>query len=1091
MIATQSLYRAGANDNGPMSRHRLGPALVLVIIVAQQALGIMPGAGGPEATAPRAAAGVVVLFDEAHFPVYTVNPANPSGYGSGNNPQGAYAAFAGVMTRAGMTVRTLDYGGSLNATTLSGVSTLVIACSRGKDPTDSVYSPYTTDEVSAVVNYVRGGGGLLLIGDHTDFPPAIFPISDQFGVKFGQALLRDPTDYVQNASAIPPVPDPSEGPVFIVFGQDNFNNHPIMDNITRVELYRTDIFAALPAEAQPLITSDADTYIVDGNGNSAPAPRSVVSAAIPSNGTAGAGRIVVVADTNTFETDENRDGEDTDMDLFDSDNARYGTQIVEWLSGIPAIFGVELVSAEKGTIGQKELGHECDAGRNTTFYLQVKNGGNRADSFDIVLSGATSGWTASTGISSVTLKMDDSRIFPLEVSVPPAAAPGSGARFRIDAVSRGDPSVRASMNCTVQVPVVHDITLTCADNRRMVHAGETAEYRLVLGNRGNMHETVWMSAPGPDGWETELDMPSVEMDAGTTRNITLRVTPPAGALGGAVAKIAVGAETAGPTVRQASAEVFTTVIQAFCFTLSCPAPFQAVDPGSLVSFPVLVTNNGNGDDQISLTLAGGGKWGGRIEPAEVSLPWNSTVQAAVVARAPPNSPAGERLELEARGMSVREPTARANISLAAQVNRMGKFQLGIEPPTQWADPGGVAEFNVTVTNIGNAGDTILLATDKPARLSRDEVTLEPGASMSVRLVYQVDAGEPAGAQHLVEVTGTSSANSSVWSSAGAVVVVNHVRRVVAALSPDALAVAPGGRGECVLSVDNGGNGPESVSVRIERVLAGWGRTPDSVLAIGAGGSGRRNLSIEVPAGTAAGANVLQVNVSWGAGLFSLLPLTVDVPRVLGFDCSVQPPGRAVLPGREANFTILLDNTGNSPENISLSGTGRLAGWVLPAERTVTVNRSGTREVRLGVRPGPGAVPGRYTIGFAAVGEGNDSRNVLLNLTVKEAATGSGEFPCLAAAAVLMGVAAVAWLARRRLARTAGASAVDDAPSRVPAEAPEGPQEGTGEAWRDTVRAGWLPGAGEADTAAAEAPRRPVAARPPPEASSASSRPRQR
>ena len=1040
-----------------MSRPRLGPALVIAILLAQQLPGNGPGAAEPERAEPRAAAaGAVVLFDEAHFPVYTVNPDNPSGYNRGINPQGAYADFAVVLARAGMTVRTLDFGGSLNATTLGGVGALVIGCSQGKDAYDQYSRPYTSDEISAVVDFVQSGGGLFLIGDHTTFPPAIFPISDRFGIKFGQQLLCDPTDHVENTSVDPPVPDPvAEGPVFIVFGNDNFNNHPIMDNITRVELYRTDIFTALPPEAVPLIISDTDTYYRDSLNNSVPAPQSIVSAAIPSNGTAGAGRIVVVADTNTFETDENRDSEDADMDLFDSDNSRYGAQIMEWLTGMPVRFAVRLGSAEKETLGQKEVTHDCPAGFNTTFYVQVNNTGNRADSFDIDLSGGAAGWTASQGIDSVTLKMADARIFPLAVSVPQGAAPGASARFRLDATSRGDPSVSASMNCTVRVPVVHSINLTCADNRKMVRAGETAEYRLLLSNRGNVLESIALSAPGPEEWGISLDAAAAKLEPGSTRTILLQVSPPAGALGGTVARIVAAAESAGPPVQIATAEVFTTVLQTFDFTLSCPSPLQAVDPGSVVSFPLIVRNRGNGDDEVSLRLAGTGKWGAYIEPSDVVLPFNSTVQAAMVARAPQNAPAGDRLELSVQGMSLLEPTARANISLAAVVNRMGKFRIQVEPSRAWADPGAVAAFDVTVTNIGNAAETVILVTDAPARLSGGEAALEPGAETSIRLTYQVAADEPAGAQHFLEVTGKSSVNSTVWSAAGAVVEVNQVHRVRAALLPERLVIRPGGRGECELSVGNDGNGPEAVSVRLERIPAGWDRVPDAALALEPRALRQQWIAIDVPAGTPAGIYGLAVNISWGAGSQMLLPLSVEVPRVFGFSCSVQPEGRSVPAGKEAAYTVVIDNLGNSPENISLSGTGARAGWVLPAERTVTVNRSGGREVRLGVRPGPGAVGGRYIMTLLAEGEGNDSCNVSFNLTVKEAATGTGEFPCLTAAVVLLGVSAVAWLARRRRGRVAGASVAEDASAApiVPAEAAGDTAEGTGEAEGGHGRAG--------------------------------------
>jgi len=995
-----------------MPRSSLGPVLVLLVLVAQPMLVWAPEAfasSGPRIV-PAAA---VVLFDEAHFPVYTVNPGNPSGYANGNGPQGAYAAFARVLSNAGFTVRTLDYGSSLDTGALSGVKVLVIVCSQGKDPY-SYYSPapYTGGEINAVVDFVRNGGGLFLIGDHTEFPPAIFPIAGQFGIAFGQKMLSDPNDYVENYSS----GQPPEGHVFIVFGRDNFNDHPIMGNITRVELYRTDIFSGLPPEAQPLIISDEDTSTIDQNGSMAPAPRSIVSAAIPSNGTAGAGRIVVVADTNTFETDENRDSEDTDMDLFDSDNARYGAQIVEWLADLLGHLDVGLGSAEKDSMGQPSITHNCTAGGDTKFYVEVKNTGYAADSYDLsAAETGSAGWGSTLSVQSVKLNAADARIFTLTVQVPPGARAGASVRFQLEARSRSDPFLAAFMNCTVNVPALHNITLTCADNRKGVHNGQVAIYDLLLSNRGNVRENVELAAPGPPGWECSLDIASLELEAASNRTLRLSVAPPPGVLGGTEAKVVATATSDQAPGERASADTYTRVIQSFSIMLLCSEPVQGVDPGSLVSFPVLVKNTGNGDDEVSLSLAGASPWGAYLEPSGLILPYNSTLQAAVVARAPDQSPAGESLELEVLGMSVLEPSARANISLSAVVNRLGKFRIQIEPFKRSADPGGLADFNVTVTNIGNAPETVMLSAGEPARLSGKEATVLPGVPAILTLSFPVPAGDMAHAQHFLEVTGISSINSSIWASAGAVVVVNQLHLVRAELSPDRLSIPPGEEGNSTLVVHNGGNGPEVVAARLERTPAGWmSEIKDAVMNIVAGGRLERHLIVGLLARTPAGSYDLSLNLSYSTGQWQLLPLMVEVPRVFDFTSSIRPATRSVVAGKHALFTLVLDNLGNSPELVRLSPAGARASWITMALNSTVVNYSGESQIEMRVRPGPEAMPGKYRLSILASGEGNETREVYFNLTVRETETSGSDMPCILGALMIAAASAAAYLARRKL-----------------------------------------------------------------------------
>jgi uncharacterized membrane protein len=268
----------------------------------------------------------------------------------------------------------------------------------------------------------------------------------------------------------------------------------------------------------------------------------------------------------------------------------------------------------------------------------------------------------------------------------------------------------------------------------------------------------------------------------------------------------------------------------------------------------------------------------------------------------------------------------------------------------------------------------------------------------------------------------------VWSSAGAVVVVNQVHRMRASLSTDMLVIAPCEHNSSSLSIGNEGNGPEAVSIRLDNAPAGWSwEIGDAILALQAGARREERLCISIPGGTPAGIRELAVNISYGTKSFLLLPLTVEVPRIFGLNCSITPAGRSVGAGKQASFDLRIDNLGNSPEKIMLAGSGPRASWIHPAEDTLLVNLSGGREMELRVRPGPEAMPGKYLLVLLVTGEGNDSCNVSFNLTVREAATATSDLPCLLGAALLLAASTVAYVVRRRLPRAAGAT-VDPEPS---------------------------------------------------------------
>jgi len=268
-----------------------------------------------------------VLFDETHLPVYTVNPANPAGYAAVNPDNGVYAEFAGLMQAAGYEVRTLDDGNAFDAAALADVDVLVIVCSQ---------QPYTEPELTVMADFVGNGGSLFLIGDHTTFDDPVNGVAALFGVSYGDDLVQDASSAVGS---------PPDGDVFWVLDSDNILAHPIMEGVSRMETYRTNIFTALPDNADVLTVTDADASIPNAPTNIAikgdvpgadagPDLTSEVGETVTFEGAGwleGIGRVVMTSDTNYFETDEDRDG-DEEVDLFDSDNEVFGLNSVDWLS---------------------------------------------------------------------------------------------------------------------------------------------------------------------------------------------------------------------------------------------------------------------------------------------------------------------------------------------------------------------------------------------------------------------------------------------------------------------------------------------------------------------------------------------------------------------------------------------------------------------------------------------------------------------------------------------------------------------------------------------------------------------------------------
>jgi hypothetical protein len=120
-------------------------------------------------------AGPVVAIDEAHFNFHTESSR--------------YEPLAKLLRNDGYTVRA---GTELfSAASLASADVLVIANAGIMNPAGPATPAFTPQECAAVVDWVRGGGALLLIADHAPAGAAAALLGQSFGVEMGKGWSFD------------------------------------------------------------------------------------------------------------------------------------------------------------------------------------------------------------------------------------------------------------------------------------------------------------------------------------------------------------------------------------------------------------------------------------------------------------------------------------------------------------------------------------------------------------------------------------------------------------------------------------------------------------------------------------------------------------------------------------------------------------------------------------------------------------------------------------------------------------------------------------------------------------------------------------
>ncbi|MDI6805295.1 MAG: S8 family serine peptidase, partial [Candidatus Bathyarchaeia archaeon] len=242
-----------------------------------------------------------VTFEEAHLPSYTIDD-NPAA-----DIAGGYGEFSDYLASNGYLISTIDPGTVLDSSVLASVDLLVIVA-----PMNS----YSTSELSAIENWVKDGGKLLLISDWFDYGAQARTIAQRFGIVLPGDGICDSNENVGY-------------PLWPYYDDENLLVHPITTGVTRVEMYAGDGITSAPSGEISLIVTDSDKtayWYFDGTPTDG---ISVMSAF--EGGVVGSGKLVIITDSNIWDSvyDVDNDG---DLDFYDSDNEILAFNTINWLA---------------------------------------------------------------------------------------------------------------------------------------------------------------------------------------------------------------------------------------------------------------------------------------------------------------------------------------------------------------------------------------------------------------------------------------------------------------------------------------------------------------------------------------------------------------------------------------------------------------------------------------------------------------------------------------------------------------------------------------------------------------------------------------
>ena len=255
-----------------------------------------------------------VLFDEAHHNFHT--------------SEGRYKPFVDLLLNDGY--RIVRNREPFTKASLSSFKVLVIANALGAEEMDDKgadASAFTEEECAAVQEWVKGGGSLFLIADHTPFGGAAAALATRFGVDMNNGYTFDPQNSVAGS--------PSQ----LIFSRENklLASHPILEGRNeeeRINLLRSFTGQSLKGPEGSVAILGLSASAADSPGFEATSPVSAAGRAQALALKFGKGRVVVQGEAAMLSaqisgTEKRRMG----MNVPGNDNKQYALNVMHWLSG--------------------------------------------------------------------------------------------------------------------------------------------------------------------------------------------------------------------------------------------------------------------------------------------------------------------------------------------------------------------------------------------------------------------------------------------------------------------------------------------------------------------------------------------------------------------------------------------------------------------------------------------------------------------------------------------------------------------------------------------------------------------------------------
>ena len=317
-------------------------------------------------------------------------------------------------------------------------------------------------------------------------------------------------------------------------------------------------------------------------------------------------------------------------------------------SGVYQLVTLEANVADNFALSSTGSGNEyvdngCDADDTVSlgWTPSIKNFGNTLDSFSVVFDTSdadSAGWQVdyaddfNTG--NLLPKFEGGSFgFNVGLHVPGGLAAGTSHGFSMTITSDSDSTQTQTQTFSATVNQCYGMTLAVDKNSDTADPGASVDFTVTVTNDGNGEDTMEYQTMGAAEWAPSLSQSSATIASGDSAQIIFTLTVPSDASANAqsgMAMVHVYSEACGDdkmgcdyeehvSVSVRANQVYDITAGYYTNETGVVKDSASVQEGMAVQMKFTLTNNGNGNDEVTLSLKDAPSWVALGSDSDVSL----------------------------------------------------------------------------------------------------------------------------------------------------------------------------------------------------------------------------------------------------------------------------------------------------------------------------------------------------------------------------------------------------------------------------------------------------------------------------------------